>query len=257
LKKISLIILLSFILLSQIGNAQVGDIKSASGGNSAGGFLSDGDVGDGSLLGLCCSDLFLDFFIEVLIIGGFELHELHMEKSYDIPRVTSLEFMPQFAFHAPSTYQVLPRIRGNYGLFSTDFRYNFMLETSSLNSADFYKTFDWQIIELNLILTESFNFRIGSGFMFEDYSEKFYNENTAALDYYFKNDVFKIGSEFRYAVDYDTDAVPRTEGSIGLDFRFFEMNTVSGYFNLGGMYQNYYHKVDVWSLMGGLNFRFQ
>ncbi|MBC8147153.1 MAG: hypothetical protein H8E98_04135 [Bacteroidetes bacterium] len=256
MKRLASILLFSFFLLSQSLNAQVGDIKGAS-GNSKGGFLSDGATSGDPMLGLCCNDLFIDLFFDVIVFGGLELHRLYMDKQYDIPRITSIEFMPQFAFHPPSTYFMIPRIRGNWGLFSTDFRYNFMLETSLLNGADIYKTIDWQIIELNLVVTENVNFRIGTGFMYEDFSRTYFNENTAALDFYTKDDALKIGGEFRYAFDYENNVVPRTEGSLNLDYRIFNFNALSGYVNIGCLYQNYYNEVDLWSLKGGLSFKFQ
>ena len=140
----------------QLCYSQVGDIKNAS-SNSNGGFLSDAAREMNAPFALCCSDLFIDLFFDVVIFGGWQLHKHHIDSQDEIQRVKSIEFMPQFAFHAPSTYQMLPRIRGNYGLFSTDFRYSFMVETNLANEADIYKTIDWQILVLNLVVTDAAN----------------------------------------------------------------------------------------------------
>ncbi|MCF8296288.1 MAG: hypothetical protein K9J13_01980 [Saprospiraceae bacterium] len=256
MKRLTYILLFSFYLLSQSLNAQVGDIKGAA-GNSKGGFLSDGATSGDPILGLCCNDLFIDLFFDIIVFGGIELHKHYMDQQYDIPRVKSIEFMPQFAFNPPSTYSMLPRIRGNLGLFSTDIRYNFMLETSSINGADLYKTVDWQIIELNLVLTEAVNIRVGTGFMYEDFTDSYFNEHTGAVDFYLNDNALIIGSELRYAIEYESGFVPRTEGSLNLNYRIFNFNNLAGYANLGCLYQDYYHKVDVWSVQGGLNFKIQ
>ena len=56
------------------------------------------------------------------------------------------------------------------------------------------------------------------------------------------------------ASDYETGATPRTEGNIRFNYRFLKTSNLFGYVTVGGYYQNYYSKVDIWSLQGGLTF---
>ena len=93
--------------------------------------------------------------------------------------------------------------------------------------------------------------------MYEDFSDSFFNESTVALDVYLNDDAFIFGSEFRFAMDYESDFVPRTEGSLNLNFRILVFDRISVYANLACLYQDYYNKVDLLSVKSGLNFKIQ
>src|SRR5258708_3105729 len=156
--------------------AQVDAIKKKSSENSSrkseGG--RSGSSGSGNVA------IFFDVF---RLIGAAQSDKLH--KGDCIKGLVSLERFFQGAVQ-PSTYYLFnPRIRGNWGLFSTDFRVNYLLEDDHTNGTHDLTTFDWQILQLNLITTRNFTARIGGGNLYERFGGKqsFFEWTTGASFY--------------------------------------------------------------------------
>jgi len=266
-KKLSIFLTFLFVLFFINGFSQVDHIKSGSdknastkgNGHSETQHTSSGSSpGDGCLSGCfdaCGSQCFQSMF-EVLIVGGLHLHSDYLKKRHDIPTVVSVDFMPHFGFNPPSCMLMLPRIRGNWGLFSTDFRLNNMMELGTGHGVKFYRTLDWQILELNLIVTEPITARIGSGFMYEKYSNTYFSESYIGLDWYMKKNLYLTTAEFRIAKDYETGATPRAEGNLRFNYKVLDNKNLYGYVTAGCIYQNYYNSVDLWTAQVGLTFNF-
>jgi len=187
--------------------------------------------------------------------GLIQLNNSYIEKKSDIPVVTSFDFIPTAAYNPPNTMLILPRIRGNWGLFSTDARFTSLIEINSQGS-DYWNTFDWQILQINALISKSVVVRIGSGFMFENYSKTFFNEHTMGVDIFMDDYKYRIDNEFRFSQDYYTGNIPRMEGNTRFNYALLQTDHIDGYISTGVMYQNYYLDVPVWSLCGGLAFNF-
>ena len=224
--------------------AQVDAIKGASTGNSSG---SDSNTSSDVGLGL---DVFFFLF------GGLgSLHVSKIQDNRDYPSMLSLDVNFQGAIQPASYYILQPRIRANWGLFSTDFRMNYLIE-DDIDGVKHIRTNDWQVLQLNLITNRFFTFRIGTGFMQEAFEKKrYFNESSLMLNVHAPDQSKLLGFEFRFSKDWDTGANPRQEFNIQYQHQIFQASILHGYVSLGGLYQRYYSSINVWGSQTGLVFR--
>lgn len=240
--------LFCLFLFSSVTQAQVGDIKNASSSNSkseGGGSESRGGSGSG---------IFIDLFINSFsAIGEWQQHKL--SKRSENEYIVSLDIIAQAAVQPSRYYLMNPRIRGNWGLFSTDFRVNYLLEEKITGNEDL-TTIDWQILQLNLVTTRHVIGRIGGGFMKENFGgkESFF-ESTYGV--FFQSGQKHLGAnlEYRLAQDFYTGAIPRRELATHFEYRLASKGYWNTYFTIGGVYQQYYESVSVWGVQAGLAFR--
>lgn len=242
--------LLACLALMCLGEtyAQVDEIKRASGDNSSNksGKRDAGGNDDG--LGL---DVF--FF---LFDGLGSLHTSKIRDRRDYPSMASVDVSFQGAIKPSGYYILQPRIRGNWGLFSTDFRMNYLIE-DDIDGLTHIRTNDWQVVQLNLITNRFFTFRIGTGFMQEAFEEhRYFSESSLMLNIHAPDQRKVLGFEFRFSKDWDTGANPRREFNIQYQQQIFQASVLHGYVTLGGLYQRYYNRIDVWGIQTGLVFRF-
>jgi len=231
--------------------AQVDEIKSASSSNSSGssgksgsGSFDDDDGGGGGI--------FFDF-----LFGGIaEWQTFKLKDDRErYPSMVSLDIMFQGAIKPSGYYIIWPRIRGNWGLFSTDFRMNYLIE----EDAEGYKhirTNDWQVIQLNLVTSRFFTFRFGTGFMQEAFNTKeMFSESALLFGVHAPDQTKSINFEYRFAIDFDSDVNPRNEFGAFYQHRLFSSGKLHGYASVGGVYQKYYNAIEVWGFQGGIVFR--
>ncbi len=243
------IIPLLFLLVATNSLAQVGDIKNASTSNSKSG--GGGDKRGGGSGG---GGFFVDVFINSLSeIGVWQQYKL--DKRSENEYIVSLDIIAQAAIQPSRYYLMNPRIRGNWGLFSTDFRINYLLEEKITGNEDL-TSIDWQILQLNLVTTRHVIGRIGGGFMKENFGgrESFF-ESTYGV--FFQSGQKNLGAnlEYRLAQDFTTGAIPRRELATHFEYRLASKGYWNTYITLGGVYQQYYESVSVWGLQAGLALR--
>lgn len=248
IQKCALFILIC--LTTHHGVAQVDQIKSSSSSNSKGSGGSRSGEGSGS-----SSGVFAYFFVDLIGHGIGAWQRDKLSKKEINPRIVSLE-LPMQAAAQPSNYYLFnPRIRGNWGLFSTDFRVNYLVEQDIDGPKDL-TTFDWQVIQLNLITARNVIGRVGFGMMNENFGDKqSFFESTFGLSV-ISND-HKLGGslEYRVAKDFETDVTPRREISASVERQIFSSGVFHGVATLGAVYQRYYSDVNVWGIQGGFIFR--
>jgi hypothetical protein len=229
-------------------HAQVDEIKSASTDNSAKSGRSDRSSVGGSGGG----GFFVDFFFGGIV--EWQRYKLNDDRTR-YPSMVSLDVMMQGAIKPSSYYILWPRIRGTWGLFATDFRMNYLIE----EDADGYKhirTNDWQIVQLNLVTSRFFTFRLGTGFMQEAFgANRSFSETAFLLFVHAPDQTKNLGFEYRFSKDWDTGANPRREFSIQYQHELFSANKLHGYATLGGVYQRYYNAIEVWGIQAGFVFR--
>lgn len=241
------------LLLAMTGTqlcAQVNEIKNASSSNSSnsGGKSgsSDGDSDDGG------GGVIFDF-----LFGGileFQSFKLQNDRQR-YPSMVSLDVMFQGAVKPSSYYMIWPRIRGNWGLFSTDFRMNYLIEESAEGYIHI-RTNDWQVLQLNLVTSRFFTFRLGTGFMQEAFNTKETFSESAFMFMIHAPDQTKVlGFEYRFSKDWDSGANPRREFSVQYQHQLFNTGILHGYATVGGVYQKYYNAIEVWGVQAGLIFR--
>ncbi len=253
LKKCTLFILVCLSVTHVL--AQVDQIKSSSSSNSKSTNSQSNQRGEGSGSSSSSSGFFVYLFVELIGNGVGALQRDKLSKKEMNPRIVSLELPLQAAAQPSNYYLFNPRIRGNWGLFSTDFRVNHLVEQDIDGTKDL-TTFDWQVIQLNLVTAKNVIGRVGFGFMNENFgSKQSFFESTFGLSL-LSND-HKLGGslEYRVAKDYETDATPRREISASFERQIFSTGAFHGFATLGGVYQRYYSDVDVWGVQGGIIFR--
>jgi hypothetical protein len=212
-------------------------LKKASAGNSSAGF---------------------DFFFVMAEFTGFafnyQKHLLHKEDSLKNERITNVEASLQAGSKPGDYYLFLPRIRGTWGFFSTDLRMYSSIE-QRLDYLDFYKTFDWQILQLNFLATSDLNIRIGTGIMQDTYVKRTFPEYTLGASWYLGKDQYRAETELRYAGDTETRRDVRLEWNFNGSYRILSRNNLNIYLNLGGLFGKYYQTVGVWSILTGISLR--
>lgn len=230
------------LLCSIPAHAQVDKIKQASSSRS-----SRGSGGDSGFSG-SNSWLFADFFLEIAVSGIIEWQKQTLVKRYDNPSVVSVDVMLQGAAQ-PSNYYILnPRVRGTWGLFSTDFRFNYLVE-ESIEGVKHLRTDDWQIVQFNLLTTRNATARIGGGILHEAFNNgNVFPEWTAGLHLYTDRRHLGGMAEFR-------SAEVRSEWNLQFHYRLFETRHSQTYVTAGGVFQRYYSSINVWGMQSGLMLR--
>jgi cellulase/cellobiase CelA1 len=238
---------LIFLLTVNLSYAQVSAIKSASSSNSS---SSNGD--DYSSNGGDGAGWFGDFlFGGIVEWQKFKLTEYRQR----YPSMVSVDVMLQGAIKPSSYYILLPRVRGNWGLFSTDFRMNYLIEEGP-DGFIHIRTNDWQILQLNLITHKFFTFRVGAGIMQEAFGgNRTFNENSFQLFIHAPDQSKNLGFEYRFSKNWDTGVNPRRELGVQYQHQLFCTRKLHGYATVGAVYQRYYNTINVWGIQGGLAFR--
>lgn len=241
-------LLVAFFVASSLC-AQVSEIKSASESNSSKSGSGNSDSGSGGVGG---GGFFLDFMFDVFI--GGQVTKLRNDRER-YPSMVSLDVMFQGAVKPSSYYILWPRIRGNWGLFSTDFRMNYLIE-EGIDGYVHIRTNDWQVLQLNLVTSRFFTFRLGTGFMQEAFGDKRnFSESAFMLFVHAPDQTKSLGFEYRFSKDWNTGANPRREFSVQYQHQLFEAGKLHAYATVGGVYQKYYNTIEVWGIQGGLVLR--
>jgi hypothetical protein len=186
-------------------------------------------------------------------IVPWQVNTLH--KRSEVPNVLSLEVYGQTAIQ-PSTYYVFqPRVRGNWGIFFTDLRMNYMLEEKIGRPADL-RTDDWQVLGLNIVNTRMVTARISTGIMHEAFGDgNVFSESVAGLSIMSRDQRIGGMGEFRWARDYTTGATPRLEASLNVQRKLFDRGAMHMFLTGGVMFQRYYNEITVWGVQGGIAFK--
>ncbi|HEY3405556.1 MAG TPA: hypothetical protein VGK59_19370 [Ohtaekwangia sp.] len=247
MKTLTLGLMLSSLLFSQAVLAQVDAIKSASSGNSgshSGSSDYSDDDGSDSELGF----VLIDVFFTKLLPGVASWQQLKLEKKKVNPTVISFDVMLQSAIQPSSYYILNPRVRANWGLFSTDFRFTYLVE-EDIEGYKHLRTDDWQILQLNIVTTRNVIARIGGGILHENFSGgKTFGEGTLGI--HLQSNSQRLGGMIEYRW-----SEPRNEWNAQAQFRVFQSKAFNGYFTAGIVHQRYYDTVTAWGLQGGFMLR--
>ncbi len=233
--------------------AQVDEIKSASSSNSSssgGGKSGSSDYDSDDYGG--GGEIIFDF-----LFGGIaEWQTFKLRENRErYPAMISLDVMFQGALKPSSYYLFWPRIRGNWGLFSTDFRMNYLIE-EDVKGFKHIRTNDWQVIQFNLVTSKFFTFKLGTGFMQEAFNTReVFSESAFLLFVHAPDQTKSLGFEYRFSKDWDSGANPRREFSVQYQHQLFNTGKLHGYATVGGVYQKYYNTIEVWGVLAGLVFR--
>jgi hypothetical protein len=215
--------------------AQVSEIKQASSSVSS---RSDGSGAGGG--GVVTDIIFNIVFGEII-----QAQQQKLDRRNEVPGMISVDAIFQGTINPSSYYVLQPRVRGNWGLFSTDFRFNYLLE-EGIGEIQHIRTNDWQILEFNVVTTRDAIFRVGGGVMHEAFGGgKSYVEWSTSLDLHPAR--WRVGCQAEYR-----DADVRKEVSASVAYHLFDQGTMHGFVTAGALYQKYYSSVEVWGIAGGM-----
>jgi hypothetical protein len=258
-------------------NAQINDIKikskenksNHSDNNSSNGISSDSNNDNSECIGGCLNALFSDLLSELFsgCLGSFGSSKTnennnsfivvqdstHASRSHGVSFDINANFAIGFEYSSKKTYNYyifLPELRLNLSWFLVDFRYNMLTEFSQ-DLPDALKTWDLEFL-LNIRANQNTNIILGSGMHKEQLNSLLFNEHYLGLRSKLndKEDYLEING--RLAIDYQTSAIPFSEFGVHYNKRFINSNNLSAFFNIGGIYQNYYSSTDIWAFQAGI-----
>jgi len=232
-------------------SAQIDAIKGLAEGGAELLLNTDLDAGCSALS--CCWDNGGVFFIGFIIDHHQEIMNL---RNLD-PTVVSFEARAGFAIglHYTSNknyiyVNYLPGLRGNLGVFSTDFRYNILTEYTN-DFPNLFTSWEWLFL-LNIEPVETFKITFGSGIQMEKYTDSYYNEHYVGFKIGFAENRNYLDFDTRFSMDYNSGEFPFFEGGVRYNTRIINISNVFVYITIGGIYQNYYSSHDIWAFQGGL-----
>jgi hypothetical protein len=236
MNKLSTGLIILCLSVISLAKAQVDEIKNSSSSHKSDSRSSNNSGGAA-----------VNIFFQLMFNNIVQWQQAKLQQRSQVPSIVSLETMFQGAVQPSSYYIFNPRIRGNWGLFSTDFRFNYLVE-EGIHEVKLLRTNDWQILQLNLVTSKDVTFRMGGGIMKEAFGVgNIYSEWTAALNIRPMNS--RIGGFAEYR-----NSQARREVNAHLRYSFFEKGRLHGYLTAGGVFQRYYSSVNVWGLQGGVAF---
>ncbi len=272
MKKIFFLTALLFVLSSSIF-AQIDDLKDKSNDkkenstdeNNSDNSSSIPSIPDSYCLSSCVQTVFN--FAFSMVGQALVNHHLQIMNNINDPSKLSLEVSPTVAYgiHVNNEtdkfydyFNILPQIHGRWGVLSTDFRYNLLVDFQNF-SADAFKSWEWNIIQINIKPAEEHVITLGTGISYEPYSKSIYNEHLLGYKYKTLDQMYFAQFTGRLATDYEfapnpADAIFFTEINLLGGVKFLTVNHLFGYFNIGLIYQNYYLSHSILLAQAGLTF---
>ncbi len=252
--KIFAILFLSLFFFSPVF-AQVDDIKDKSKNNRE--KQNDESENLNSSNSSSFGDVCAEIFVEVAFALLYDQHLQQIANKANDPTAFSLDVMPHFAFSPDDNYfNFLPRIRGTWGVLSTDFRMNYLLDFDE-GAAETFRTIEWQVLQFNIVPVEEFTLRFSTGLMYEEFTGNLYNEHYLGLCFRLDKQKILATLEGRFTYDYNAQTIePNVFYEINLRgaYRILDFKNLWGYATFGILYQNYYQSVEMLSVQGGLTF---
>lgn len=234
---------LLLLLASLSAFAQVDQIRSASSSQStakSSGSSSGSEFSGGSIFG----DLIFNFMIGGVVDAQIQ----RLERKREMPQVIGLDLWLQTAIQPGSYYIVTPRVRGTWGLFSTDFRKSMLIE-EGVDGIEYIATNDWQVIQLNLLAIREVTWRVGGGFSQETFGgNNHYGEWTTAIHVHPEETAWGGLAEYR-------GAEMRQEVAGFAHYKLFDRNLLHGYATGGLIWQRHYDIVTTWGVQMGFMLR--
>jgi len=238
--------LIGFLLLMHpVCYAQVAEIKSQasadtqssgsysgsrySGGSSSTSYSEDNSLGDA---------LIAELFLGIVKGVGFvtvEAQKSVLEKEDRIPNLVSLEAGLAYGSNL-SALSFNPSLRGNWGLFASDFRYSMLHDyTGTLQSLD------WQVLMLRIPI-HNLKLNYGIGFTSLLDPKTTYFESSTGFDIALLENRMNISSSYRWTARKSDDARYRQEFKFGGDYCIWKKGSFHLSPSIGVTYQDYFKK---------------
>lgn len=209
-------------------------------------FSSDDDMGFGETIAM--------FLLKVTVLGVYYVGEQAqlsaLEKRETYPERVSLEGSVNAAVDATGgTMGFQPKLRANWGIFATDFRYSRIEDYSgSLNAID------WQVLTLRVPI-KKLNLEYGIGFTSLLDPGITYFESSAGADWRMRQKL-TVNAVYRWTAKNNYGERFRQEASVACDFQTWQWGKLRVAPMLGYTYQKYFDVDQIHFVKFGLVGRF-
>jgi len=252
MKKIVLTLLSIVFVLSSVIAQKTND----GGGNNPSNNNNNDGGNDNSGDNTCMSSV-LD--IGAVLAGAYHKNLLSSKKKN--PSVVSLEVAAIGGLAAnmdglvsSNYYNVLPKVKVNYGAYSAEIRYNSMMwvDDPSINS----KAIDG-LVEFNIIPHKSFKLAIGQGVFYDFDREAVYHESLLSSDIAVAGRSIIVSPEGRFVYDWANSETVYYEVSLTGGYRLLKTGPFNIMANAGIAYRNVANTIDYGIVFGGFTFIIQ
>lgn len=190
----------------------------------------------------------------IMLIAGVQ--ESMLEKEADVPEMTSLEYVADANISGKGGFEFRPRLRGNWGLFSTDARFYTLAVRNTEGRYEQLSYFDWQPVMINLAARRNFKWRIGTGVSHEYFTGNNYSEHTTQFEL-MPVEKLIAKAEGRWAEDYSTKTVVRKEANFSLEYLLKEEKHYAIFTGANASYNNLYETNPFWVFGPSFRIRLQ
>jgi hypothetical protein len=254
---LSSLAILSLLFLYNASYAQVGDIKkeietgkengsSSSSGGSNNGNYNSGSSGAGSaFVGNIIGGIFIG-----IGRGVGQLQRTTLEKKNSFPELISLETSLYTGLYPNENGNLYcPRIQGNWGIISSEFRYTYISDLSGK-----LPTLEWQILKINIPINPV-KISLGMGFVNIPEYKSSYLETSARVDVWLWRRKINTFAEFRSTDDIIPNKKFRQEFNFQVDYNIKSYGRFHISPMIGIRQQSYLEKYDQTYFIAGCNFR--
>jgi len=158
-----------------------------------------------------------------------------LDKRDRIPNLISLETGLESGVNL-SELTLHPNLRGNWGLFASDFRYSLLHDYSGT-----LQSFDWQVLILRIPI-KNLKLNYGIGFTSLLDPQTTYFESSTGFDLSLQENQINISSSYRWTSRKSDDARYRQEVKIVGDYRIWHKGRFQLSPSVGVTYQDYFEK---------------
>lgn len=221
------LIALLLIAVGQVSYAQVGKIKDNARSNRSSGWSSSSDSGDYDD-DSGCADACGGFIAEVMFFAIVASQQAVLETRDEYPERVSLEWHGTLGDNMVGQAQLFNTgIKGNWGIFSTDFKFQYLYET-----LDDLSIYDWTVLMVRIpIGPVKFEYGVGNIHVYELNFDYF--KQHIGIDVRFPNSKVTAASSYHW-----TDGDFRESFNARLDYQLFQANS----FRLSPMISYTYQK---------------
>lgn len=170
-----------------------------------------------------------------------------LAKQDQLPNLVSFESGLDFGTNL-SEFTFNPSIRGNWGLFATDFRYSMLHDYSGT-----LQSLDWQVVVVRVPI-HNLKLNYGAGFTSLLAPKTTYFESSAGFDLCLLKEQLKVTSNYRWTTR-KTDERYRQEFKFTADYKLWEKGRFQLAPSIGVTYQDYFKKHHYWFANMGIRLR--
>lgn len=182
----------------------------------------------------------LIYFISDIFIGSIvNAQKAVLENKERYPERVSLEVFSTFGTELTNSANYFETgIRGNWGVFATDFKYSYLNDfTGNL------KSLDWQVIVFRIPI-KGFKIDYGLGFIsLPDFDQSYFN-STIGFDWMFHTIGLNIRSHYQWSEQTSLGSRYKKNFDFSIDFKMLTYNKLHINPRLLYSYQNYFEETD-------------